>query len=63
MKCHLDLVVLVPPGETNATENCVRCERGVTTLSSEVNVRFIVLLSLFDRTQGRIRGGKAGRLT
>ena len=41
-------------------ENCARCERGVTTLSGEVNV---VLLSLFDRTQGRIRGGKAGRLT
>ena len=41
----------------NATENCARCERGVSTLSGEVNVRFIVLLSLFDRTQGRIRGG------
>ena len=63
MKCHLDLVVLVHPGEINATENCARCERGVTTLSGEVNVRFIVLLSLFDRTQRRIRGGKAGRLT
>jgi len=30
----------------------------------EVDVRFIVLLSRpFDRTQGRVGGGKAGRLT
>ena len=53
----------IPPALPNAMENCARCERGVITLSSEVNVQFIVLLSLFDRTQGRIRGGKAGRLT
>ena len=53
----------VPPASPNAMENCVRCEWGLTTLSVEVNVRFIVLLSLFDRTQGRVRGGKAGRLT
>ena len=63
LKCHLDLVAWVPPGEINATEKCARCEWGVTTLLNEVNVRLIVLLSLFDRTQGRIRGGKAGRLT
>ena len=29
-------------------------------MTGEVNVRFIVLLSLFDRTQGRVCGGKAG---
>jgi len=45
----------------NAIENCARCNRGLITLSGEVNVQFIVLFSLFDRTQGRVRGGKAGR--
>jgi len=30
-------------------------------MSGEVNARFIMLLSLFDLTQGRIRGGKAGQ--
>ena len=49
------------PGKINAIENCARCNRGLTTLSGEVNVRFIVLLSLFDRMQGRVRGGKVGR--
>ena len=53
----------VPPALPNAMESCARCDWGLTTLSGEVNVRFIVLLSLFDRTQGRICGGKAGRLT
>ena len=48
------------PGKINAMENCARCELGLTTMSGEVNVRFIVLLSLFDRTQGRVCGGKAG---
>ena len=36
------------------------CHWGLTTQSGKVNVRFIVFLSLFDRTQGRVRGGKAG---
>jgi len=51
----------VLPGKINAMENCAHCHWGLTTLSVEVNVRFIVLLSLIDRTQGRVRGGKAGR--
>jgi hypothetical protein len=42
---------------------CARCNWGLTTLSGEVNVRFIALLSLFDRAQGRVCGGQAGRLT
>ena len=44
-------------------ENCARCEWGLTTLSVEVNVRFIVLLSLFDRTQAVFAVEKRGRLT
>ena len=51
----------VLPGKINAMKNCAHCHWGLTTLSGEVNARFIVLLSLFDRTQGRVRGGKAGR--
>ena len=53
----------VPPALQNAKENCARCDWGLTTLSGEVNVQFIVLLSLFCRSQGRVCGGKAGRLT
>ena len=44
----------------NAKQNSAHCNWGLTILLSEVNVRFIVLLSLIDRTQGRVRGGKAG---
>jgi hypothetical protein len=53
----------VLPGEINAMENCARCYGGLTTLSGEVDVRLIALLSLFGRTEGRVGGGKAGRLT
>jgi len=51
------------PGKINAMENCARCNWGLATLSKEINVRFIALISLFDRTQGRVCGGQAGRLT
>ena len=63
MNYHLDQAGRVLPGKINAMENCARCNRGLTTLSGEINVRFIALLSLFDRTQGRVYGGKVGRLT
>ena len=63
LKCHLDPAAWVFPGKINAMENCARCDWGLTTLSGEVNVQFVVLLSLFDRMQGRVRGEKAGRLT
>jgi len=53
----------VPPALPNAMKNCARCDWGLATLSVEVIVRFIALLSLFDRTQGRVCGRKAGRLT
>ena len=46
------------PDDINAIENCARCNRGLASLSGEVNVRFVVPLSLFDRTQGRVRGRK-----
>jgi hypothetical protein len=56
-----DPAAWVLPGKINGTENCAHCNWGFTTLSGEVSVRFNVLLSLFDRTQGRVRGGKTGR--
>ena len=63
LKCHLDPAAWVLPGMINAMENCAHCNWGLITLSGEVNVRFILLLSRFDRTQGRVRVRKAGRLT
>ena len=60
LKYHLDSAAWVLPGKINAMENCAHCNRGLTTLSGVVNVRVIVLLSLFDRTQGRVPGGKPG---
>jgi hypothetical protein len=56
-----DPAAWVLPGKINGTENYAHCNWGFTTLLGEVSVRFNVLLSLFDRTQGRVRGGKTGR--
>ena len=50
---QLDPVAWVLPGEINAMKNCVRYSRGLTTTSGEVNVRFVSLLSPFDRTTAR----------
>ena len=52
LKCHLDPAAWVLPGKINAMENCAYCNGRLTTLSGEVNMRFIVLLNLFDRSQG-----------
>ena len=41
-------------------ENSAGCNEGLTTLLGEVDVRFIVLLSPFDRAQGPVCGEKAG---
>ena len=59
----LDLAVCVDTGELNAMKICAHCNWGLATLPGEVDVRFITLLSLFDRTQGPVGGRKAGRLT
>jgi len=60
--CHLDPAAWVLPGKINAKENFSHCIWGLTTMLGEVNVQFIALLSLFDRTKGRVRGRKVGRL-
>ena len=50
-------------GEINAAKNCVHCNGGLTTMSGEVEVQFIVVHSPFDLTKGCVGGGKVGRLT
>ena len=59
----LDPVVWVYPDELNAMKNCTHCNWGLATLRGDVDVRFIALLSLFDRPQGSLGGRKVGRLT
>ena len=61
LKCHLNSTAWVLPGKINAMKNFAYCAWGLNVLPGEVNVRFIVLLSLFDHTQGHVRGAKAGR--
>ena len=50
-KYHLDPAAWVLPGEINAMKNLVHCSGILATMSGEVHVRFIALLSSFDRTQ------------
>ena len=57
-KYHLDPAAWVLPGEVNAMKNLVHCNYGLAKMSGEVNVRFIALLSPFDRTQGPVYLGK-----
>jgi hypothetical protein len=60
LKYQLDPVAWVLPGKINAMKNSFRSSRGLATTSGEVNVRYLSLLSPFDRTQGLVCGGKVG---
>jgi hypothetical protein len=51
------------PDEMSAMKNCVRCSGGLTTQLGEVFVRFIALLSSFDRTLSPFCEGKVGLVT
>ena len=43
-------------------ENCAGCNEGLTKLPGEVDVRFIALISLFDRAQGLVCGEMPGQV-
>jgi len=43
-------------------KNCARYNEGLATMLGEVDVRFISQLGLFDRTHGRVDGGKDSRI-
>ena len=54
LKYHLDSAAWVLPGEIIALKNGAHSNGGPTTMLNEVDVRFILILSSFDRTQGRV---------
>ena len=58
----LDKVAWVLPDEINAMKNCTHCNRGLATISGEVDVLFIARLSPFDHAQGSVYGGKVGKV-
>ena len=49
------------PVVVNEIKNCAACNKALATTSGEIGVRFISFLSLFDRTQGLVCGGKVGK--
>jgi hypothetical protein len=53
-KYHLYPAAWVLPGEINAMKNLVQGNERLATMSGEVNVIFIALLSPFGRTQGLV---------
>ena len=60
---HRDSAVWVLPSELSALKNCVHCHERLATMTGEVFVKFIALLSPFDRTQSPVCGGKARQIT
>jgi hypothetical protein len=54
LKYHLDRAAWVLSGEIHAMKNCVHSNCGITSMSSEVDVRFIALLSPFGRKKGPV---------
>ena len=48
------------PGKINVVETCAHGNWGLITMSGEVNMGIIALLSPIDRLQGRVRGGQIG---
>jgi hypothetical protein len=60
---HLDSAALVHPGDFNAMKSCIGCKEGLGAMSSKVNVRFMALLSPFDRTRRPVCAGKVGQVT
>ena len=53
----------VLPGKMTAMKTCAHFNWGLATMPGEVNVRFIVLLGLFDRKNGPVCGRKVGQVT
>ena len=60
---HLEPEAQALPGKINAMKNCAHCNRGLATMSGDVNVLFVARLCPFDHAQGAVCGGKVGKIT
>jgi hypothetical protein len=63
LKYNLDPSAWLLPGEFTAMMNCVRCNGGLATISGEIHVRIITLLSPVGRAQRPVCGEKVGQTT